>query len=49
MDGIARSVTARGCEAERVAQELVAGVVGDGLRLAVLFADWRIESIGAAA
>src|SRR5690348_7423711 len=44
MDGIARSVTARGFEAETVASELVSGLRGDGLRLVVVFADWRIDT-----
>jgi hypothetical protein len=44
MDRIARSVTARGFEAERVAAELAAGLRGDGLRLVVAFTDWRVDS-----
>jgi len=44
MDGIARTVVARGFEAQRVADELAAGLRGDGLRLVVVFADWRIET-----
>jgi hypothetical protein len=43
-DGITRRATARGFEATRVASELCAGVKGDGLRLVVVFADWRIDS-----
>jgi hypothetical protein len=44
MDGIARSVVAVGFEAERVASELVSGLRGEGLRLVVVFIDWRIDA-----
>src|ERR1041385_2524899 len=43
MDGIARSVAARGFEAAGVATELADGLRGDGLKLVVAFADWRID------
>jgi len=42
--GIVRTATARGFEPERVAAELAAGLQGDGLRLVVAFADWRVDS-----
>jgi hypothetical protein len=44
MDGIARSVTARGLDAEQVATELASKLTGDKLRLAVVFVDWRIDT-----
>jgi hypothetical protein len=43
MDGTARNVTAQGLEAEQVARELCAQLQGDGLRLVIVFADWRID------
>jgi len=43
MDGIARNVTATGLDAEQVAAELAEKLRGDQLRLAVVFADWRID------
>lgn len=43
MDGIARTVTASGFEADRVTRELVAGLAPDGLKLVFVFADWRID------
>lgn len=42
--GIARTVTAEGFDTGAVARDLVAGLVGNGLRLVVVFADWRIDS-----
>jgi hypothetical protein len=42
--GIARTVTASGLQATSVASDLVAGLPPDGLQLAVVFADWRIDS-----
>lgn len=44
MSGIARTVTAGGFDAGRVADDLLAGLEGADLRLVVVFADWRIES-----
>jgi hypothetical protein len=41
MDGIARNVVAHGLDVDEVAQALIAQLAGDGLRLAVVFADWR--------
>jgi hypothetical protein len=43
MDGIARNVTASGLDAARVAEQLISGLRGEGLRLVVVFADWRID------
>jgi hypothetical protein len=43
MDGIARNVTASGLDAGEVAQQLIAGLRGDDLRLVVVFADWRVD------
>ncbi len=43
MTAIARTVTASGYEAGSVVEQLVAGLGGDGLRLAVVFADWRVD------
>jgi hypothetical protein len=42
--GIARTVTASGLQAGRVAAELIAGLPAAGLQLVVVFADWRIDS-----
>lgn len=42
--GIARTVTATGFEADGVTRDLVAGLRGDGLRVVLVFADWRIDS-----
>ncbi len=44
MDGIARNVTAQGLDAEVVARELIEKLRGDGLRLVVVFADWRVDA-----
>lgn len=44
VDGIARSVTARGFEAELVAKQLAENLRGDDLVLVIVFADWRIDS-----
>jgi hypothetical protein len=47
VDGIARSVTARGFETERVAAEISNGLrpkTGDALKLVVVFADWRLDA-----
>ncbi len=44
VDGIARRVGAHGSDAEAVARELAEGLRGEGLRLAVVFADWRIDA-----
>lgn len=43
MDGFARNVTAAGLDAAQVAAQLVERLRGDELRLAVVFADWRID------
>jgi hypothetical protein len=43
MDGIARNVTASGLDAAQVAEQLISGLRGDGLRLVVVFADWRVD------
>ena len=43
MDGIARNVTAHGLDAHEVAKELSAKLGGDGLRLVVVFSDWRVD------
>jgi len=43
MDGIARNVVASGLDAAAVAQQLIAGLRGDDLRLVVVFADWRVD------
>jgi hypothetical protein len=43
MDGIARNVTANGLDAEQVALELSEKLRADGLRLVVVFHDWRID------
>jgi hypothetical protein len=43
MDGIARNVTVSGLDAAEVAQELVAKLRADDLKLVVVFADWRID------
>src|SRR5690349_16959101 len=43
MDGIARNVSANGFDATEVAAQLAAGLRGDDLKLAVVFADWRID------
>jgi hypothetical protein len=42
--GIARTVTASGLQAERVAAELITGLPTEGLQLVVAFADWRIDA-----
>jgi hypothetical protein len=44
MDGIARSVTVAGVEAEGVVNQLAERLAGDQLKLVVVFADWRIDS-----
>lgn len=41
---IARTVTAKGLEVGPVVGELVAKLRGDGLRLVVVFADWKIDA-----
>ncbi|HEY5921491.1 MAG TPA: FIST N-terminal domain-containing protein, partial [Kofleriaceae bacterium] len=43
MDGIARNVTANGLDATDVANQLAVQLKADDLRLAVVFADWRID------
>ena len=43
MDGIARSVTVAGVEAEVVVNQLAERLAGDQLRLVIVFADWRID------
>lgn len=45
MDGIARSVTAQGLDAEQVAEQLSTKLRRDDLRIAVVFADWRIDPV----
>ena len=42
--GIARTVTAEGLDTAAVARDLLAGLVGNGLRMVVVFADWRLDS-----
>ncbi len=37
-------MSATGTDAEAVAHELASGIVGDRLRLVIVFADWRIEA-----
>ncbi len=41
--GTARTVTVVGHDAQTVARDLLAKLDGDGLKLAVVFADWRID------
>jgi hypothetical protein len=41
---VARTVTAAGFEASHVVEQLANGLRGDGLRLVLVFADWRIDS-----
>src|SRR5262245_6199911 len=41
--GIARNVVASGLDAEQVAEQLISQLRGEGLRLVVVFADWRID------
>ena len=43
MDGIVRNVAVHGLDVELVADELIAGLAGDDLRLVIVFADWRLE------
>ncbi len=43
MDGFARNVMAVGLDAKHVAEQLVAQLRADDLRLAAVFADWRID------
>jgi hypothetical protein len=43
MDGIARTVTVSGGEAGAVARQLAEQLAGDQLKLAVVFADWRLD------
>jgi hypothetical protein len=43
MAELARNVMADGLDAGEVAAQLIAGLGGDDLRLAVVFADWRID------
>lgn len=43
MDGIARQVVASGLDATEVANKIVEGLAGPGLRLAFVFADWRLD------
>jgi len=43
MDGIARQVVASGSDASEVANRIVDGLAGPGLRLAFVFADWRLD------
>jgi hypothetical protein len=43
--GIARTVTATGQAPDAVARELVAKLDGEGLVLALVFADWRIDPV----
>jgi hypothetical protein len=43
MDGIVRNVAVHGLDVERVAHELIEGLTGEGLQLAVVFADWRLD------
>jgi hypothetical protein len=40
---IARHASASGTDAQLVARELASSIAGDGLRLVVVFADWRID------
>jgi hypothetical protein len=42
--GIARTVSVSGFHAGEVASALVAGLPSDGLKLVLVFADWRIDS-----
>jgi hypothetical protein len=44
VDGIARSVVAHGFDAETVARQVAQALRGDDLRLAVVFADWQLDS-----
>jgi hypothetical protein len=43
MDGIVRNVAVQGLDVEKVAGELLAALAGDDLKLAVVFADWRLD------
>lgn len=43
MDGIARQVVASGSDASEVAHKIVEGLASPGLRLAFVFADWRLD------
>jgi hypothetical protein len=43
MDGIARQVVASGSDAAEVANKIVEGLAGPDLRLAFVFADWRLD------
>lgn len=43
MDGIARQVVASGSDATEVANKIVDGLAGPDLRLAFVFADWRLD------
>ncbi|MGN6108280.1 MAG: FIST signal transduction protein [Kofleriaceae bacterium] len=43
-DSIARHVAAVGLDGEQVANQIVEGLRGPGLRLALVFADWRIDA-----
>ena len=44
MDPIARQVVATGTDATEVANRIVEGLAGPGLRLALVFADWRLDA-----
>lgn len=44
MDAIARQVVATGTDAAEVANRIVDGLAGPGLRLALVFADWRLDA-----
>lgn len=43
MDGIARQVVASGSDASEVAEKIVRGLARPDLRLALVFADWRLD------
>jgi hypothetical protein len=45
---IARTVAAQGFQTDQVARDLITKLRGDDLRLVVVFADWRIESVALA-
>ena len=44
MDPIARQVVATGTDATEVANRIVERLAGPGLRLALVFADWRLDA-----
>ncbi len=43
LDGITRNVTAAGDDVDRISADLARQLAGDDLKLALVFADWRLE------